>query len=653
MIARVEDLLGPGGAIARRLDRFEERPEQLQLALAVEESLAAGEHLLAEAGTGVGKSFAYLIPALLHAAQHRGQGPVVVSTRTIALQQQLEQKDIPFLQAVLPVEFSAVKAVGRNNYLCLRRLDLAMQERGVLFGDPAREGQLQDIVDWSLDTQEGTRMTLDKPVDREVWDEVKAEHGNCLHKACPHFDPCHYQRSRRRLGSADLLIVNHSLYMADVALRMAGANYLPPHQVVVFDEAHHLERVATESLGLRCALSTVEWHLRRLHPRNARRSLLGRHGSARSKTLLSQVRIVAEDFFAHLANLLQQNAKDTVGLGEQSLDLELAEMCDELGQSVDGDAIDIEEVSLRMEMHARARGCLGLATTLRALCQPGDGSMVRWIEKGRRSPELRSAPLDVSAALGKYVFGKDRRTLLCSATLGSGKQDDFAWLRQQLGITEARNLRLGSPFCYAEQVEMLLEDRLPDPARQPKEFGRMSKDRIREYLLDNGGRALVLCTSWRFLKELVIYLRPLLEWEGIELLVQGERPIPELLQRKREVPRSVLIGTDSLWEGIDVPGAALNLLIITRFPFAQPGHPLTEARIAHIEKQGGSGFRDHALPEAILKFRQGFGRLVRSTQDRGRVVVLDPRVRSKPYGREFLAALPEGLRWASAQESEL
>ncbi|MCB9888538.1 MAG: helicase [Planctomycetes bacterium] len=647
----VAALLGPDGAVARRLDGYETRDEQLELAVAIERGLRERRHVLAEAGTGVGKSFAYLLPAVLHATANRGRGPVVVSTRTIALQQQLEHKDIPFLQAVLGLEFSAVTAVGRNNYLCLRRMHLATRERGLLFDDPVQQEQLRGIVDWSLSTSEGTRMTLPFPTEREVWDEVCAEHGNCLHRACPHYEPCHYQAARRRLGSADLLIVNHALYMSDVALRLAGASYLPAHEVVVFDEAHHLERVATESLGLRVGYGTVAWHLRRLQPRNAPRGLLARFGGARSKVLLGQARLCAEEFFDTLAARLAQRRADTLPLGDAELDGSLAELLDELAATVEDDAGRIEDLSPRTEMLARARGLATLAHTLRALGRASTPNHVRWLERsGRRradrpgtGAELRSAPLELGAALREQVFAAPRCAVLVSATLDTDSAG-FARLRSKLGIDDATTLRLGSPFDYGAQVDLVLDEALPDPGTDPEGFARESAERVLHHLLDNDGRALVLCTSWAFVHRLAETVRDRLQHAGIELLVQGERPQQELLRAKRDDPRSVLIGTESLWEGIDVPGDALTLVLITRFPFAQPGHPLTEARIRALEAKGGNGFRDHSLPEAILKFRQGFGRLVRSRRDRGKVVVLDPRVRTKRYGREFLAALPTGVR---------
>ncbi len=640
----LDAVLGPAGVVARRLPGYEERPEQIELARAVERALAGKRHLLAEAGTGIGKSFAYLLPAVLHACAHQGHGPVVVSTRTIALQEQLEHKDVPFLQAVLPVEFSAFTAVGRNHYVCLRRMHHAQRDRGVLFEDMRHDGQLARVVEWSMTTHDGLRMELTEPVDDVVWDEVKAEHGNCLHRACPHYESCPYQRGRRRLETAQVLIVNHALYMADVALRMAGARYLPDHRVVVFDEAHHLERVATEGLGLRLGPGTVAWHLRRLHSRRRRRSLLAEHGTPQAMLAFERTRISAEHFFASLDTRLVKAGGQTAEIAtEELLDHDLAEPLAELGEAVVECAARTHDVDRRMELQARANGLNGLLRTVNVLCRTTADGQVRWIERGRRGAELRAAPLDVSDALRQHVFGTGRTAVLLSATLGPANDDGFRWLRKQLGIDETATLRLGSPFDYRRNVRLTVVDSMPDPARDARGHVRACKQEVRERVVRNGGRALVLCTSWSLVRELAEALREPLAFEGIALLVQGEAPLRELLRRKRSEPTSVLLGTETFWEGIDVPGEALTLVVVTRFPFAQPDHPLTKARLRAIEARGGDPFLEHSLPEAVLKFRQGFGRLVRSASDRGEVVVLDPRARTRRYGRAFLAALPEGV----------
>ncbi|MBX3463745.1 MAG: ATP-dependent DNA helicase [Planctomycetes bacterium] len=641
----VQALLGPDGPIARRLPDFEARPQQLQLAVAVERALAERRHLVAEAGTGVGKSFAYLLPAALHADRHQGEGPIVVSTRTIALQEQLERKDLPFLHAVLPFEWSSVTALGRNNYLCLRRMRLAEREQH-LFEDPGRHDQLRRIVDWSLTTREGTRQSLDFAPDAEVWDEVQAEHGNCLQRACKHYEHCHWQRARRRMQTAQVLVVNHALYFADLALRLAGASYLPPHRAVIFDEAHHLERTATESLGLRVGPGTVGWHLRRLHGRRSERSLLSRHGSVAARLLWEEARQHNEAFFAGLEQALAAGqAREGLALRDRTLEEPLTPVLRALAAELGAAAARATEVDARMELQARANGLEALGATLRALCVPAPDAetpLVRWLEPGRHGVSLCGAPLDVSATLRQHLFGAGITTVLTSATLATGADDDFAWLRGRLGLDEAATLRLGSPFDYDRLVELVLEEAMPDPAQQADAFRREVAERTRRHVLDNGGRALVLCTSWESVRSLAQGLRAPLAEAGIELLVQGEAPLARLLERKRAEPTSVLVGTDSLWEGIDLRGGALTLLVVTRLPFQSPGHPLVQARLEALRARGHDPFAEHSLPEAILRFRQGFGRLVRSSQDRGKVVVMDPRVRTKAYGRWFLGALPFG-----------
>lgn len=639
----VQDLLGPKGPIARRLADFEVRPQQVELASAVERALRDRRHLIAEAGTGTGKSFAYLLPAAVHADTHQGEGPVIVSTRTIALQEQLEHKDLPFLHAVLPFEWSSVTAIGRNNYVCLRRMQLAEREQH-LFEDPERGDQLRKIVDWSVTTNEGTKQDLPFPPLPEVWEEVQAEHGNCLQRACKHFDRCHWQRARRRMQTAQVLVVNHALYFADLALRMAGASYLPAHRVVIFDEAHHLERVATESLGLRVGRTTIGWHLRRIHGRRSERSLLARHGTAVAKMLWEEIHQHNEAFFADLEDRVRASGKsDGLALHDEHIEEPLTPVLRALSTELANAAIRTEEVDARMELQSRANGLDSLCAVLRSLCVPNPAApsaMVRWLEPGRHGPQLCGAPLDVSQTLRQHLFGGGATAILTSATLGTGDDGQFGWLRRQLGLDQTDTLRVGSPFDYDRAVAMVIPEAMPDPSSDANAFRREVVEHTLHHVLENGGRALVLCTSWEFVRSVAAQLRGPLLAAGIELLVQGEAPLVRLLEQKRQQPTSVLIGTDSLWEGIDLRGDVLTLLVITRLPFQSPGHPLTQARMAMLREQGRDPFADHSLPEAILKFRQGFGRLIRGSQDRGKVVVLDPRVRTKGYGRRFLQALP-------------
>ena len=643
----VRTLLQSDGPIARRLPGFEVRPQQLELSLAIERAFAERRHLIAEAGTGVGKSFAYLLPSALHADKNQGQGPVVVSTRTIALQEQLEKKDLPFLHAVLPFEWSSTTAVGRNNYLCLRRMNQAQREQSML-EDIEKHEQLRKIVHWSLQPHDRTKMELPFAVEPEVWEEVQAEHGNCLNRACPHFDGCGWQRARRRAETAQVLVVNHSLYFADLALRMAGATFLPEHRFVVFDEAHHLERVATESLGLRISAATVGWHIKRLHSRRSDRSLLGRHGSPRARQLLEELRMQNDAFFAELEARMDSMPQHHGGaLFDIVLDDPITPLLRALAAELGLCASRVEGVDARMELQARANGLVALGAVLTSLSDPNampNSPLVRWIEPGKHGASLCGAPLDVSATLRQHLFEKGPTCVLTSATLGPVDDAQFSYVRGQLGMDGDRvdTLRLGSPFDYDEKVELVLEEAMPDPSASPQLYKQTVADRTRQHVIDNDGHALILCTSWDFVRHLAAELGPDLREAGIPLLVQGEAQMNRLLERKRAEPRSVLIGTDSLWEGIDVPGEALTLVVVTRLPFQNPSHPLTKARMKALEQRGGDSFRDWSLPEAILKFRQGFGRLIRSQQDHGKVVVLDPRLRTKAYGRRFLASLPLG-----------
>jgi len=640
----VTALLGPDGPIARRLEGYETRPQQLQLSLAVERALKDRRHLVAEAGTGTGKSFAYLLPAAMHADQHQADGPVVISTRTIALQEQLEERDLPFLHAVLPFEWSSVTAIGRNNYLCLRRMHQAERDQS-LFEDPERHAQMRQILDWSLNARDGTRQELDFQPRPEVWEGVQAEHGNCLQRACKHYDQCYWQRARRRMQTAQVLVVNHALYFADLALRIAGASYLPAHRVVIFDEAHHLERTATESLGLRLGRTTVGWHLRRIHKRRGDRTLLSKHGSGAAKLLWEEAHQLNDAFFDDLQGRLQASgsASSSAALHSEPLTEGLSPVLRALSGELSAAAMRTEQVDAQMELQARASGLDGLCQMLRALCVPNPDAetpLVRWLEPSRNGAQLCGAPLDVSAALRQHLFEGGATAILTSATLATGDDDNFRWLRKQVGLDQAETLRVGSPFDYDRAVDLVIEEAMPDPSRASQSYRREVAERAERHVIENGGRALILCTSWDFVRFLAQQLRPACTEEGVELLVQGEQPLTRLLARKRDEETSVLIGTDSLWEGIDVRGDALTLLIVTRLPFASPGHPLTQARLDLMKQRGQEPFGEHSLPEAILKFRQGFGRLIRSQRDAGKVVVMDPRVRTKSYGRGFVSALP-------------
>lgn len=638
--SEVRELLGPEGALARRLEGYEKRPEQERLATAIADCLEQDRTLVAEAGTGIGKSFAYLLPAILW-SEASGKR-VIVSTRTKALQEQLDRKDLPLLKAVLPIEFSWVVAMGRSNYLCLRRMHLAIQDRKGLFRDPEQLGQLQKILEWSGSRGiDGLRSELSFVPSGTLWSEVQAEQGNCLGKQCRHYAPCHWQRGRRRMRAARILVVNHALYFSDLALRVDGHAYLPDHDLVVFDEAQHLENIASEALGLRFGPAQIEWHLARLLNREGTRGLLVRAGMAGTAPLIGSLRARAADYWAGPEAAFRERSPGGTPLRlpadrrfEDSLSGPLRELAETLREAAPGATEDHG-----MELNARADQLDVHADLARAFAAGPNENEVRWIERERRQLVLRAAPVRVSSLLAEALFRRIPRSVLVSATLGPPEKG-FAWIRSRLGVENGRSLRLGSPFPYEENVKLDIREGLPDPVTKTRDFETAANSVIRDLCLENRGRALVLFTSWRFLRTCAGVLAPAMEEESIELLVQGEQPLGRLIARKRSVPESVLLGTDSLWEGIDIPGDALTLLILTRFPFPVPSHPLTAARIEELERRGLGGFSHYSLPQATLKFCQGFGRLVRRADDKGRVVILDPRTRLKSYGRVFLDAIP-------------
>jgi ATP-dependent DNA helicase DinG len=639
---QVRELLGPGGTLARRLPGYEHREGQLRFARAVSSALEQDGTLIGEAGTGIGKSFGYLVPAIL-LAEERGK-PVVISTRTKALQEQLNAKDLPFLQAVLPMEFTWTVAVGRNNYVCMRRFERAKKDRGTLFRDESHYEQLEAIAQLTAGAGNGTRDELGFVPKSSLWDEVCAEQGNCLGRKCRYYTPCPWQKSRRRLHNAQLLVVNHALYFADLALREHDVSLLPEHAAVIFDEAHHLEDIAGQALGRQLSGGMFEWVLSRLLTRSGRRGLLARHDPGLWQPVLGDLRGHVELWFGQVGHLAGSEGEARTlpqdSPFEDSLSEPLLSCAKELTRWAERE-LGLEE---RMELDSRVRRLEELASLVQSFCSKGGDNEVRWTERRRQQDVLCAAPVRVAPLLAEQLWGKDDQAkLLVSATLGPPDRE-FGWLRDRLGIVSASALREPSPFPYEENVRLEIPGNLPDPGLESRAFETESAELILEHCLANEGRALVLGTSRRWLDRCRQIIEGRLHAENIELLVQGDAPLPQLIERKREHPRSVLMGVDTLWEGIDIPGPAVTLLVLVRLPFAVPSHPLTKARIDEIARRGGNAFAEFSVPQALLKFQQGFGRLVRRHGDGGVVLALDPRLRTKPYGRRFVDVLPRCAR---------
>ena len=639
----MQQIFGPDGLISKAHPEYEHRPGQIQMAEAVVRAFEQRHHLIVEAGTGTGKTLAYLVPAIAAAC---GSGArVVISTGTKNLQEQLMDKDIPFLSDVLPAKFRAAVMKGRNNYACLHRIKRA-ESMPVLEGLDEID-HFDEVFRWVTQTGTGDRAELSNlPENLPFWRHIDARSDTCLGQQCADFEPCFITRMRQRAIDADIIVVNHHLFFADLALRHgAYGSVLPDYAAVILDEAHQIEDVASEYFGSQVSTYQIddllrdagvlkledretEKELTRISARIQRfadafwvsfregRGLEGRFAVAPQVAQVDNLRLMEIENDAQVNNLRQSDAYHALDNALNRLETTLAALPE---APADAESIVRRTRQLRFDLNFIIKG--------------EDKKFVYWLERRGRGVFLRASPIDVSGLLQDKLFEKIPTVVLTSATLSSA--GNFRFIRERLGLDKAEEMIAESIFDFQHQAVLYLPPQMPDP-RSPQ-WASAAAEEVSKIVNATEGRAFVLSTSLSGMNELFERVAPQVDYP---CFVQGSASKGALLKKFRSTPNAVLFATSSFWQGVDVRGEQLSCVIIDKLPFAVPSDPVVAARQRYIEERGGSSFHEYSVPQAIISLKQGLGRLIRSTTDRGVLAVLDPRLRTKMYGQTFLQSLP-------------